>query len=214
MATNDWISLVAGVAAINANSTSGVNDSRVQQQITAISEIGDDLVGPVVQRTVTTELQAGGTPRIYLARRPVASITTVREVSTPGTIDTLTAVSWGAATSGYYAPAHEYTPTLKSGVLIRMNAGYEDCWPAGDNTVEVTYVAGRYATTALVGARYAEACEAALRRLWKREAGVWAQTPDFYGTEDPTPGSGFFRAVQPVLVELLADEVQHRVHVA
>lgn len=212
MATLDWITLEAGIEAINASSTPALS-LRVAQQITAISLIGDDLVGPVVRRTVTAERHHGGAVTVLLRRRPVSSVTTVREVSSPGTIDTLSAVAWGGSGDGYQTTTHEQDEALLSGVVRRISAGSDYCWPAGDS-VEVTYVAGRYATTAAVGERYKEAAGAALRRLWKRESGAWAQSADFFAAQietDTAPGSGFFRAVEPVLTEMLAREVQHHV---
>lgn len=212
MATLDWIDVPTGIRAINANASANALDDRVQSQITAISLIGDDLVGPVVRRTVTAERHTGGAVTVLLRRRPVYSVTTVREVASPGTIDTLSAVAWGGSGSGYQTTPYEHDETLLSGKLRRVSAGSDYCWPTGDS-VEVTYSAGRYATTSVVSPRFQEAASAALRRLWKREAGAWAQAVDVFAQLDPdtTPGSGFFNAVEPVMREMLAVEVQHHV---
>lgn len=210
MATLDWITLEAGIEAINASSTPALS-LRVAQQITAISLIGDDLAGPVVQRTITAEYHDGGGELVTLTRRPVASITTVRMVTSPGTIETLSASAWGASTTGYFAPKWDRDNSLLSGVLHRRVSGTPTYWPTGPHAVEVTYVAGRVATTALVGERYKEAAGAALRRLWKRESGAWAQSADFFASQlepDTAAGSGFFKAVEPVLIEMLGLEVQ------
>ena len=203
--------------ALVAINRTGTAPSGLEQMVTAVSRAIDMLVGPVVVRTVTAEVHAGGCPSVWLRRRPVSSVTTVREITGPGSISTLSAVAWGAATDGYYPVASNRvgSPTLLSGELRRVQGGYDDNWGlvSGetwlDRAVEVTYVAGRYATTSVVDRRFAEACAAVLRRLWKRESGAWAQSPQFFTTDDESvaPTSGFFRAVKPVVMELLADEM-------
>lgn len=208
--TLDVLSLANAKLAINMDAATVAHDIVLARHITAISRIIDDACGPVVIRAVTAEVHDGGASTVLLRRRPVTSVSLVREVTSPGTIETRAAAAWGSATDGYYLPPWDRDPTLKSGVVRRMGYGSPIPWTCGDDTVEVTYVGGRYATTATVDARFADAAGAVLRRLWKREAGTWATSPEFYENVDPQAGSGFFRVARPIINEMLDEEVQHR----
>lgn len=208
--TLDVLSLANAKVAISMDAATVAHDVVLARHVTAISRIIDDACGPVVVRTVTAEVLDGGACTVLLRRRPVTSVSLVREVTSPGTIATRSAAAWGSATDGYYLPPWERDPTLKSGVVKRMGYGSPIPWTCGEDTVEVTYVAGRYATTAAVDARFADAAGAVLRRLWKREAGSWAQSAALFEDADPQAGSGFFRVARPIIEEMLADEVQHR----
>jgi hypothetical protein len=78
--------------------------------------------------------------------------------------------------------------------------------------VLVTYEAGRYADTASVDARFKTAALAILRRFWARETPSWVRGTggfaDLVSNPAVEPGTpGFFRAVQPVVNELLADQL-------
>lgn len=205
----DLLSLADSKLAINMAASTTTHDVVLARHITAISRLVDDACGPVVVRTITAETHDVGYSqrKVFLLRRPVSSITTVREVRS-GSVDTLAAVAFGAQTSGYFAPPDPRTPSLKAGVLDRRSSGTEYTWPEGDATVEVTYVAGRYATTAAVDARFADCAGAILRRLWKREAGSWAQASSFFEDADQQAGSGFFRVARPLIDEMLFDETQ------
>ena len=205
--TLDLLSLAHAKAAINMPASNPDHDTVLARHITAVSRIIDDACGPVVVRTVTAELHDGGGPCIYLNRYPVSSVTTVRELQGAGTIETLSAVAWGATGDGYFAQPWDRNPTLKSGEILRIDSGEVANWYRGTYNVEVTYIAGRYATTATVDARFADACGAILRRMWKREAGSWAQSSELFEDSIDAPSSGFFRAVRPLISEMLFDEM-------
>lgn len=202
--TLDVISLTAAKVALNIDDDNTDYDAELARQITAVSRVMDEIVGPVVVRTITTEEHLGNRGIIALRRRPVTSITTVREVLY-GAAQTVSAVAFGGSSDGYRALKWERNPSLLSGLLRRRRYGCHAPW--GDE-VEVTYVAGRYANTAAVDARFVEAAAGVLRRLWKREAGTWAQSASVFADLDASPGSPFFRAVEPVIRELIGDEVQ------
>lgn len=205
--TLDVVTLAAAKAGINMPAATTAHDTELARQITAVSRIIDDVCGPVVQRTITGELHDGGRTFVTLRRRPVASITTVKEAR-GGTPETLTAQSYGSSTGGYFAPTYDKDPALLAGDIERRNGGLAYRWWPGRDVVQVTYVAGRYANTAAVDARFAEAACAVLRRLWKRESGSWAIAASIFETADAEPTAGFFRAVKPIVEELLFDEVQ------
>lgn len=196
--TLDILTLSEGHTAVNIPSSNTDYDTELAQQITAVSRIIDAECGPVVQRTISAELHAGGGP-VFLRNTPVVSITTVREAAGAG-ITTHSAVTFGQATSGYSLDLH------LPGVLYYNVGGYPYGWTAG-NTVEVTYVAGRYASTAAVDARFKSCAAAILRRLWKRESGTWAQSSDFFVSQDGQVDTvGFFRVAKPIIDDMLRDQ--------
>ena len=199
--TLDILTLPEAKTALNIDALNVDHDDEIAQHVTAISRIIDDECGPVVQRTITAELHDGGGASIVLRHAPVASVTTLREAA-GSTITTLTAVGFGETGDGY---------SLKDGVLSRRFGGSVSSWTSG-NALEVTYVAGRYASTAAVDAKFKAAAAAILRRLWKREAGAWAQSPEWFeqlgGGNDTPIGSGFFRVAKPIIDEMLPRERQ------
>jgi hypothetical protein len=204
----DTLDILTEAEALEAIHKGTPAPSDLDLMVTLVSRVIDATCGPVVVRTVTAELHDGGASSIHLRRWPVTSVTAVREIQAPGTIDTLSAVAWGAATSGYSALAWERDPSLKSGRLLRKMSGLDSVWTPGEQTVEVTYQAGRYADTASVDERFKAGASAVLRRLWKRESATWAQAPAFLEQVDREPTQGFYRAVRPIVEELLGDEVQ------
>lgn len=194
--TLDILSLSEGRVAINVPDQVSSIDTELAQFITAVSRVIDDEVGPVVQRTVTAEVHPGGYASITLRNRPIVSVTTVRTTQ-GGSISTISAVPFGTSAEGYYLDP------LNSGVLYRrvgtINTGWDSTYE-----IEVTYVAGRYANTAAVDAQFKACAAAILRRLWKREAGTWAQSPDFFEQIDTgNVSTGFYRAAKPIIDEML-----------
>ena len=210
MATLDVITLAEAKTAISMSANNDDHDTKLGQHITAVSGIMDSLCGPIVQRTITAELHDDPGDAVTLRYSPVTSIGTVRE-AVPGEITTLTAGTFGAVADGYRAEQDWRGGTLYSGVLYRLWGGYVGAWVCGAQ-VEVTYTAGRFADTASVDARFKDCAGAIMRRLWKREAGSWAQSSTFYeslGGGDETPaGSGFFKVAEPIVRELLGDETR------
>lgn len=197
--TLDVLSLAEAKTAINLPAANTDHDTELAQHITAVSRVLDKSCGPVVQRTVTAEIHDARWG-VWLRQAPVASITLVRTAS-GGTIETLTAVGFGATTDGY-----SIDPAI-SGRLLRAYGGSESSWGSGQ--VEVTYVAGRYANTAAVDARFKTCAGSVLRRLWKRESGTWAQSSDFLASLEggDTTSVGFFRVAKPIIDEMLWDEL-------
>lgn len=195
----DLLTLDEGKTAINMSFDNANHEEEIARQITAVSRIIDEACGPVVVRTVTEELHeiGAGQATVYLDELPVQSVTTVDEFDGT-TLTTLAPVAFAESTSGYFAGA---------GVLARRLSGQAYIWPNG-GTVRVTYEAGRYASTETVDARFKEAAAAVLRRLWKREAGAWAQSSSFFEDADGQVSSGFFRVARPIIEEMLAGEIR------
>lgn len=191
--TLDVLTLAEGHTAINLPSATTDYDTELALQITAISRLLDDEVGRVVQRAVTDELHDGGKWVLVTRQWPVASFTTVTE-DLAGTPTVVTA---------YRKEPFDRIASLFSGRIEHDTRVFTD----GRWNTKVTYVAGRYANTAAVDARFKSCAGAILRRLWKRESGTWAQSSDFFEGLDNQVGSGFFRVAKPIIDEMLPDEL-------
>lgn len=199
----DIVTLDEAKRAINGETSNAIDDDLLGRHATAVSRLIDRFCGPVVQRTVTNEYHPWGHKVILLQRWPVASITTVQE-SCGGSASTLTALSFGASGDGYWAPPALDDPTLLAGSLFRRQGWGDRQW----GEVQITYVAGRYADTGLVDARFKDAAGSMLRRLWKREAGTWAQSATFFDDNANQYASGFFQVAKPILTEMLWADMQ------
>lgn len=207
MAARDLLTLEEGRRAVNLPNPASVNaqDTDLQLYITGISGRVDKLCGPVVQRAVTGERHNGGCDKVLLRLQHVAEVTAVTEWS--GTTETtLTAETDGSKPSTGYL-----LDTGDSDIyawVYRRSGNADARFPVGRRNVIVDYTAGRYADTASVDETFKLAAASVLRRIWKRESSSWAQSPDFFdSTENPAPSLGFFKAVDPMIKELLADEL-------
>lgn len=199
----DILNLDEAKRAISMSTGTVQNDDVLASQVTAVSRLIDDNCGPVVQRTITNEYHEGGSV-ILLQHVPVASITTLNE-AWGGTVNLLSPVAFGSnTTDGYYAPSSLNDPSLLSGSLFRRCGSSSRIWAA----VEVTYVAGRYEDTASVDQRFKECAGAVLRRLWKREAGTWAQSATFFDDNATQYASGFFQVAKPIISEMLWSDMR------
>ena len=194
----DVLTLAEGHTAINLPTSNTDHDLELAQQITAVSAIMDSEVGCIVQRAVADEIHDGGSWAIVTRLWPVASFTSITE-DLHGTPTVLTA---------YRAQPFDRMAGLFSGRVERSAAVFPTATDERWN-IQVDYVAGRYANTAAVAARYKTTAASILRRLWKRESGTWAQSADFFETLDTqATSSGFYRVAKPIIDELLADELE------
>jgi hypothetical protein len=174
--------------------------TEVASLVTAVSRRLDSLCGPIVQRTVTDEVYSGGR-YLFLRYRPVASVTTVVEYAyTTGT--TLTAeTNLSKSTDNYH-----FDPRL--GVIYRRSGGADIPFTAGRENIVVTYVAGRYATTASVDARFKQAARICIKHLWNNEKATGTQTFGSTLGYDETIGLRVPTfAIPRAAVELIADEL-------
>ncbi|RAN92657.1 hypothetical protein GAR05_06149 [Micromonospora saelicesensis] len=101
-------------------------DAELADFIASITDVIEDVVGPVVPREVTED-HDGGTDAVILRQPPALSITSVSEDGT--TVDS----------SGY-------TVSLNAGVLYRTSQR----WAVGRAAVQVVYQAGRAVTPASI----------------------------------------------------------------
>lgn len=115
------------------------------------------LVGPIVRRTVTDEAHDAA-PVIILRRRPVVRasvVVTATATATAIDADLLTLGAWAGVDDGGELAAGR----------IQYRGGYRRTLP----DVEVSYTAGRYASTAEVDPLFKEAARLMLRNLWRSE---------------------------------------------
>lgn len=162
MAVLDILTPEEAWEAAQITSTSALT-SRVEAMSTGISGAIDRLCGPVVYREVT-EVYAGLNSSIILRTTPVAEITEVVE-TTGTTPTTLTDDDWLLEASGVHAMLH------------RRTGGYATVWAYGDFNIEVTYVAGRFATTNDVDEFWKAGVKSILAEQWSRESARWARNP-------------------------------------
>jgi hypothetical protein len=200
----DLLTLEDAISVVRRAASHTQHVGRLEAYVSAISQKIDELVGPVVQRTVTGEQVDGcGGPWVHLRRRPVVSITSVTSYER-GTPTVLTAETLVAA-GGYVAEKWEDDPTLLSGRLWRRSNWLYDRWTPG-STVVVTYVAGRYATTAAVaGTRFWQAAALTLKSVWRAEESTTQVVDEYELAATAIPGFLIPNAAR----DLLADQLQH-----
>lgn len=177
--------------------------AELPRMVTAVSARIDEIVGPVVNRTVTEYHDGGGV--IRPRQTPVSSVTTLKHWDN-STLTTYTADTWGVAgnTNGYIIEKSGSYP--HDAVIYRRSSGSSVAWPEGHRCLELVYVAGRAATTAAVEDRYKECAAEVLRRLWDRESSAWARGADPFG--DDGVSRRFFKAFDYVVAEMLGDEMK------
>lgn len=184
----DVLSLAEAKAALNITSTS--QDTELAGYITTVSRQLDELVGPVVQRSITSESRDGGCRSIDLFWRPVVSVEAVVEYNGTAGI-TLTSESHTSQAG------NQYLIDLAKGVLRRRTGGGDSWFPRGRQNVVVTYTAGRY-TSASVDEQFKKAATLMLTNLWRNEQGGGTET--FGGlTGQVVPGFALPNAVLDIL---------------
>jgi hypothetical protein len=160
---------VVTLAEARAELGGGQDEVLLAVYITSVSRLLDSACGPVVQRAVTGETHDGGMGHILLDNFPVASVTSLVEYQ--GT-SPLTLTAEAASTS----PSSGYVADFSTGKVIRRAGKMDWRFYPGRGNVVVSYVAGRYASTATVDPRFKRAAFITLRNLWSREQGMGTVT--------------------------------------
>ena len=202
MATLDILTLGEAIRAALGVDTGHEGD--VARMVTAVSGRIDELVGPVVNRTVT-EYHDGGSV-IWPRQTPVSAVTTLKHAD-GATVTTYTEDVWGSAgnADGFLVgQSGSYPHDVR---IFRRSGGTNVAWPAGHSSLELVYVAGRAADTASVPERYKEVAIECMRRLWDREASAWARGSDPF-VEGGGQSSRFFKVFDYVVAEHLGDEMK------
>lgn len=146
----------------------GLQDSNLAEilelAITATSRKLDESIGPVVTGgtvgTITGELHSGGGTCVWLDDAPLVSVVQVVEYdgTTAGTL---------TAETNSSKPDAAYHIDTTSGKLLRRSGGGTTYFPCGLDNIYVTYVRGRYATTADVDPRYKFGAGMMLKANWR-----------------------------------------------
>ena len=211
MAATDIVSVERAKQALDLSPADVRKSDVLATAITAVSQLIDDVAGPIVHRTVTDVLDSPPGTRLHLTLAPVASITSVK-VYDSGTLETLTAETLTTA-GGYLADLHnridpDRTTARASQVLRRRSSWSDQSWDQGTR-IEVVYVAGRYATTAAcAGSRFELAAMLALKSSWR----AWEQSAVQVAPGEFVVPAGFFPSftLPDAALELIARD---RVHV-
>lgn len=148
-------------------------DAELARVITGLSRRFDDLIGPTVQRTVTTELHDGVLngcvyrSAVIVRKRPVASWTSVVEYGSGDSSGTALVEETVTTAGGFIADRYEPDGDLYSGTVRRRQSGADTTWAWGRGNLSFTYVAGRSVSTGAVDERIKEACAVALKNWWR-----------------------------------------------
>lgn len=202
--TYDLLTLSEARAILDFGASDNTMDTQIASVVTTVSRRLDTYIGPVVQRSITSEVHSGGRGRIELGYGPVSTVGTVTEYQGTTAV-VLTAETPGVEpTDGYYAERWAPNPALLSGVLVRRVSGQDTCWWSGRGNIQVTYTTGRSVSTGTVDSIYKEAAGLMLRNLWRSYQQSTARFDEF-----DTPMQNFPTFTIPkAVVELLADETQ------
>lgn len=203
----DVVTLAEARDAVNLAAGDTSQDTELAVYVTAISVALEAVVGSIVQRTITGELHDGTPTSRRYARAiepretPVASITsfteynnTTAQVLAQETNTTKTANDFLLDSDGRH-----------SVYLRRRSNGGDAAYPVGRQNLTVTYVTGRFATTAVVDSLFKIGAALMLQNLWRHQEGLIT----FATITEPGPRvegrpPGF--AVPYAVLELLADE--------
>lgn len=201
--TLDVLTLTEAKLAVN-QSASTTYDTELASWITGVSRRLDRGVGPIVQRTITSELHDGGGCEFELNYWPATSVTTVTEYAGTNANVLTRETNSLKPSAGYLLEAYEPDPTLFGPIVRRRasNADYFFAW--GRQNVAITYVAGRAAATATVDEIYKRAASLMLQNLWNSQRPNVGQVGEFEIPQGNWPRFTVPNAVR----ELLRDEWQ------
>ena len=174
----DVLTLAEAKEAVNLTGTIK-GEAELIRWTTAVSLRLDELVGPVVRRSVTDELD-GGDRQAYLSTYPVHEVASVTEYDRSG-VDTALTQETNAAKpdDGWRLPRYSVNSTLYGNELQRRAAGHSTDFAEGEGNVVVTYTAGRFESTADVDQRFKEAAGLMLRSVWRSEQESTGQVGEF-----------------------------------
>lgn len=204
MAAYDVLSTTEGKQILGVGLTDTSKDTTITRLITTASRRLDEAIGPVIQRSVTSEVHDGGCRAIELQWGPVSAISSVTEYQGETAV-AVTAETLGTTpTDGYIAERYAPDRSLLSGMLIRRVSGYDRGWWHGRSNVAISYLAGRVASETQVEPRHKEAAGLILRNLWRPYENAVGSVNDYDVPVSSMPTFALPRAV----VDLLEDEMQ------
>lgn len=164
MAATDIFTLAMAKGQLNIDPADTRSDAELSEvYIPAVTGVVEQVVGPVIHRTVT-EVFDGGKATLLLTSVPVVSLTSVTEAG--ATLDP----------SGFVVS--------RSGVLTQIAGAAPMALLPGIQSVAVDYVAGQAADTTAVDGNIRLAGLIILQHMWETQrpagAGPFSQTQDDY----------------------------------
>ena len=206
----DILTLVEAKRALNMSADDLTRIEVLTAAITAVSQTLDEVCGPIMARTITSERCDGGDYCVTLRHWPVVSVSSVVEYS--GTsATTLTEETAGTApASGYLLEPYSglANTSAYTGLITRRSGGYDYPFAAGRRNVVVTYSAGRFttnnsATNGGVTEQFKHAARLTLENWWQQFRDSIATVGEF-----ETPVQSFPRFAVPAAArQLLGGEV-------
>jgi len=190
--------------ALDVVDSPGASTVKLDAIVSAVSARLDELVGPVVRRTITTERHVGsyGCAAVSLRRFPIASVTTVLEYSSSGASTALTEeTSTVKPGEGFLLAPTLAEPELElfGPALYRRASGGPATF---ESEVSVTYIAGRFETTAAVSERYKEAARICVANLWQRVAPGAGRVGEYDAPRFPFPSFAVPTAARLLLLDV------------
>lgn len=159
-ATTGLMTLTQIKKQLNIPLTDTGDDDELLQFGASVTQVIENHVGAVTQRTVT-ETFNGGRPALLLSTRPVLSITSVTD-------------------TGNVLASGDYSLNTEAGVLTRVSGVYPLPFLPGVNSVTVTYLVG----TAAVAGNVLQAALIIMQHMWDTQrpagGGPYAQGSDDY----------------------------------
>lgn len=193
----DLLTLDEAKAALNIPLADTTFNDELALYVTAVSQRLDDFAGPIIKRSIADETHDGGDQYIFPIQTPVATVGEVIEYSA-GTSTTLTGETNLVAGTYFLEGAGTHNSR------IRRRATWSDTWfPAGRGNVVISYVAGRFDSTADVSPKFKQAAAKTLSWLWRGDQGAGTAT---FGAVEGTSLFGLGFALPNAVVELLAYE--------
>lgn len=199
MADEDLLSITEARRAIGKDASDASVDTLLAAIVTAVSVRLDEVCGPIVRRTIEEEAHDGGEVDVLLRYRPVSEVTAVVEYA-----DTAETTLTAETNATKPVDAFVLKGNGRAGILLRRSGNADRRFPAGRGNVLVTYVAGRYDSTAEVGAKFKDAARIMLANRWQSEEFSIADVGEY-----DVPRGAFPRfAIPNYVVEMLGrDEI-------
>ncbi len=201
--TVDILTLVEAKRALNMNADDLTRIELLSATITAVSQTLDEMCGPIMARTITSERHDGGSSTIWLRHWPVASVTSITEYN-GSTANALTEETIGTSpASGYLLEPYTGLAGGYSGRIHRRSGGYDYPFANGSQNVAATYSAGRFttnnsATNGGVTEQFKAAARITLENWWQQFREGIGQVGEF-----DVPVSAFPRFAVPNAAKML-----------
>jgi hypothetical protein len=160
------VSLADAKAHLNIAAANTTNDAELREHIESVTDVIEDICGPVARRTVVETYSGCGQPAIALNQTPIVSVTSVTE-------------------SGQAVAASGYSLS-DGGVLTRVSGYTATRWTAGVNNIVITYVVGRPVVTASIR----EGAKELIRVNFRPQLGGNYSPFDGGRGDDTRPGNG------------------------